>query len=128
MKLAIVGCRDYVNQLEFYNSLQTLFNRIDFPEWIISGGARGTDEQARLWAKEIEVNYAEFVAKWDEEGKSAGFNRNKDLVDACDYLVAFWDHKSKGTEHSINLARDQKKLIGIYNIVTQKWEFENNET
>lgn len=122
MKLAIVGCRDYINKVEFNDALNFLFASIDFPEWIISGGARGTDELARLWAKENEVDYVEFAAKWEEYGKSAGYIRNKQIVTACDHLVAFWDGKSKGTGHSLKLAKEQNKLIGIYNIVKQEWE------
>ena len=127
MKLAIVGCRDYVNHLEFYNSLQKLLSKIDFPDCIISGGARGTDEMARLWAREMVINYIEYPAKWGEYGKVAGYLRNKEIIEICDKLIAFWDHKSKGTEHSIKIAKENKKLIGIYNIIKQEWELERLE-
>ena len=126
MKLAIVGCRDYVNQLEFYNALQKFLKKKEFPDFIISGGARGTDEMARIWAREMVINYTEYPAKWEEYGKVAGCLRNEEIVEACDHLIAFWDHKSKGTEHSIKIAKEDKKLVGIYNIVKQEWEYETN--
>jgi len=127
MKIAIVGCRDYVNQLEFDIALNTLFKQIDIPTWIVSGGARGADSLARFWARQHEMNYTEFPAQWNTKGKSAGLIRNRKIIDECYKLIAFWDHKSKGTRHSIDLAREQKKLIGIYNIVKQEWEIEELE-
>jgi len=41
--------------------------------------------------------------------ETLGFIRNQQIVDACDMVLAFWDGKSKGTQHTISLAKAQKK-------------------
>jgi hypothetical protein len=44
-------------------------------------------------------------AQWDTYGRSAGYRRNEAMADAADSLIAFWDGRSKGTKHMIELAR-----------------------
>ena len=41
---------------------------------------------------------------WDKYGKSAGHRRNAIMADNADILLAFWDHKSKGTRGMIDQA------------------------
>lgn len=51
---------------------------------------------------------------WDLHGKSAGFKRNVHIIDDSDEVIAFWDGKSRGTRHSINLAKTAKKPVHVY--------------
>jgi len=46
---------------------------------------------------------------WDKYRKSAGFIRNQQIIDACTFVLAFWDGKSKGTKDTIDKARKAKK-------------------
>ena len=39
----------------------------------------------------------------DVHGKKAGYLRNVDMAEYADALVAFWDGKSKGTGHMIDI-------------------------
>ena len=109
MKLAIVGSRDF-NNYEFLKKI------VDFHPCtqIISGGARGADTLARQYAIEHGIPFKEFFPDWDTHGKSAGFLRNEQIVQACDELVAFWDGKSRGAKHSITLAEDAGKPVYKY--------------
>lgn len=50
---------------------------------------------------------------WARYGRAAGAIRNKQIVDACDKLIAFWDGKSKGTKISIDMAEKQGKLLKV---------------
>jgi len=50
---------------------------------------------------------------WNKFGKATGFIRNQQIVDACDVVLAFWYGKSKGTEHTISLAKKAKKTTFI---------------
>jgi hypothetical protein len=111
MKLAIVGSRDFDN----YDLLEDyiLENFESEGLTIISGGAIGADNLAKTFAFANNVQYLEFPADWRTHGKSAGYKRNVQIVDACDSLVAFWDGVSKGTKHSIDLAIKQDKLLKI---------------
>lgn len=37
----------------------------------------------------------DFPDEWDKYGKSAGFRRNADVVDMCDYCLILCDGQSK---------------------------------
>jgi len=80
---------------------------------IISGGARGADTLAEMYARHRALPVKVFPAEWDKYGKSAGFRRNADIVKNSDIIVAFWDGKSKGTKHTIDLARRYFKEVKI---------------
>ena len=51
------------------------------------------------------IKYCGLGPDWDKYGKSAGYIRNTEMAEAGDILVAFWDGKSKGTEHMINIMK-----------------------
>jgi predicted Rossmann fold nucleotide-binding protein DprA/Smf involved in DNA uptake len=109
MKLAIVGSRSF-SDYEFLKKM------IDYHPCtcIISGGAKGADTLAKRYAVEHGILIQEFLPNWDLHGKSAGFIRNKQIVEASEELVAFWDKKSPGTKHSIDLAEQAGKPVYIY--------------
>ena len=58
-------------------------------------------------------------ANWDLYGKSAGFRRNIEMADYAiadnsrGILLAFWDGKSKGTKHMIDIANKYKMEVNI---------------
>ncbi len=106
MKLAIVGGRDF-DDYDLLQSTLRLFNRHpkDFPETIISGGAKGADSLALRFAGERSLTVRIFPAEWSKYGKSAGFLRNQTIVDNCDMVLAFWDGVSRGTADTIEKAK-----------------------
>lgn len=81
---------------------------------VISGGAIGVDAFARRWARENSVRYTEFLPDWNKYGKSAGFKRNVLIVNAAEQLIAVWDGFSRGTHHSVELARTRNIPVFIY--------------
>lgn len=110
MKLAIIGSRGF-NDINLLNeTLNPLVFQIDL---VISGGARGADKMGEEWAERHGIDTLIFPAEWDKYGKLAGFRRNEDIIKNADTVIAFWDQKSKGTLHSINLAKELKKPIRI---------------
>ena len=109
MKLAIVGSRNF----DDYEFLKKIINYHPCTQ-IISGGARGADTLAKRYAVEHGIPIKEFLPNWDVHGNSAGFIRNKQIVEACDELVAFWDSISKGTKHSLDLAEESGKPVYKY--------------
>lgn len=52
-----------------------------------------------------------FPANWAEFGKYAGYIRNYDMGKNADMLIAFWDGKSKGTSHMIDIAERLNLII-----------------
>lgn len=111
MRLAIVGGRDFTD----YSLMLRIINQyfVYYELIIVSGGANGADTLAKTLALEYDLAYVEFPADWDKYGKSAGYRRNKQIVDACDMVLAFWDGQSKGTKHTIDLAIEAKKPVMI---------------
>lgn len=112
--LAIVGSRGFSN----YDMLKQKINGYICSEYniskIISGGANGADKLGERFADEFGIEKQILYADWKQFGKKAGYLRNVDIVNACDIIIAFWDGISKGTKHSIDLAKaNNKKLIII---------------
>lgn len=122
MKIAIVGSRDFKDLETLRNILKDLpkeFGRFTF----ISGGARGVDTLTEKIIDKMNAGkFSEhqhhpkliFKPDWDTYGKKAGFLRNQKIVQEADMLIAFWDGKSKGTKHSIDLAVQKGIPINIY--------------
>lgn len=108
MKLAIVGSRGITDiRLSEYIT--------ERPEMIISGGAKGIDTLAAIYARENNIPLKEFLPEYSKYGRSAPIIRNKQIVEAADMVMAFWDGKSKGTLSSINLAKKLGKSLLIIN-------------
>lgn len=82
---------------------------------IISGKARGADTLGEKYAKDKCLPTILFPANWDKYGKSAGYIRNSEMADYSDALIAFWDGKSKGTQHMIDLARTKGLNVRVIN-------------
>lgn len=121
--LAIIGSRNFND----YDMLKSeLDNVIPRPDKIVSGGAKGADKLGALYAKEYGIPLLEYLPDWDKHGKSAGFVRNKEIVNNCDYLIAFWDGVSKGTKHSIDLAHKQDKVYKVVTFTPETYPVQNN--
>lgn len=106
MKIIIAGSRDSQD----YKLLKTkmdylLANRADEDITILCGLARGADKLGERYAKEHNYEIEYYPADWNTYGRNAGYIRNEQMAQNADVLVAFWDGKSRGTQHMINLAR-----------------------
>lgn len=112
-KLAIVGSRSFTDQRLFDKLLDSYSNNV---EVVISGGARGADTLAERWAKKHNIPCIVYTADWDTYGKRAGYLRNVKIIKECDVCIAFWDGKSKGTQHSISLCDKLNKRCKVIRI------------
>lgn len=114
-KIMVCGGRDFNNEAMLFHALDELLLSLQSHETkcytLIAGAARGADTLAAVYAKNNNLKLEEYPAEWDKYGKSAGYRRNTDMVDASDMVVAFWDGKSKGTKHSIDLALSKGKHL-----------------
>jgi len=111
MNIAIVGSRDFTDKDLFWSVLEKY--KLSRCDCIVSGGARGADSLARWYAHTKAIKLKEFLPDWKRYGRGAGFIRNKQIIEAADIVIAFWDGKSKGTKNSIDLAIKQKKELNI---------------
>lgn len=110
-KVAIVGSRSFSD----WEMIKDYVYSLDGDDVVVSGGAKGVDQWAEIYAQERGLDTLIFPADWSSFGKKAGIIRNRDIVKACDRLVAFWDGKSTGTQHSIELARTAGKHVLVFN-------------
>ena len=108
-KIIIAGGRDFMD----YNLLKEKVNkilqekRVSHKIVIISGCARGADTLGLRYASENAFDVEEYPANWDKYGKKAGYMRNVEMAENADALIAFWDGKSKGTKHMIDIATER---------------------
>ena len=114
MKVIIAGSRDFndYNKLCHYCDY-LLQNQTEIE--IVSGTARGADKLGEKYANEKGYPIKQFPANWNKFKKAAGYVRNEEMAKYADALIAFWNGKSKGTEHMINLAKKYNLKIRIYN-------------
>jgi hypothetical protein len=112
MKLLIVGSRSFNDYERMKDRILSRYS-IDQIDCILSGGAKGADTLARTFALNHNITYIEYPAKWNELGKQAGILRNMVMVDAADEVLAFWDGTSRGTQFTINYAKEKQRIIYV---------------
>jgi YspA, cpYpsA-related SLOG family len=107
MRILVCGGRDYTNYREFETNLcDILFDYVEFERvTIIQGGARGADALAKRFAEDFGDTCIEFKADWEQYGKSAGYIRNKQMLEEGkpDLVVAF--PGGNGTASMVALAK-----------------------
>lgn len=94
---------------------------------VISGTAMGADRLGEQYAKERGFKVKRFYPNWTRHGKAAGYIRNLEMARYASQnksyvpmLLAFWDGKSNGTRHMINIAKNR-------NINTHVIKYNTNE-
>lgn len=114
-RVVIAGCRDFTNYeiakeyIDFCLSNIRKKNKII----IVSGSAKGSDTLGERYAKENRFEIERHLAQWDTYGKSAGAKRNKQMAEISDYVICFWDGKSKGTKSMIGYAKQFNRPLKI---------------
>ena len=136
MKVIIAGSREIVDR----SVLEDAINKSGFTiTEVVSGEARGVDTLGSDWAEDNSVPVTSKPALWDDLtvencavktnswGKKynslAGFNRNKEMAEYADALIAIWDGNSPGTKDMLY----QAKKIGIP-IYLHKSTHDDNES
>lgn len=100
MKLIIAGSRDF-DKAELVVEHAKQFMPITE---IVCGMCRGADMLGYSYAKAVLLPIKEFPANWDANGKAAGYIRNEQMARYADAALIFWDGRSKGTKHMIDLS------------------------
>lgn len=113
-KVIVAGGRDFADYDLLKSKLDNLLVNRN-PVEIVSGTARGADKLGEFYAKRSQLAVALFPADWDLYGKSAGYRRNEEMAEYADALVAFWDGKSRGTKHMIDLANKSGIQVRVVN-------------
>ncbi len=116
-KIAVGGCRDFDDCEYIFGCLDEYlsnFNNDDIA--FISGHCSGVDAAAEKYAELRGFKTLLFPAEWKKYGKAAGPVRNKQMVEAADAVIAFWDEKSRGTKSLIDLAKKSGKYLTVFKI------------
>ena len=108
MRVIIAGSRTFNNYGYFKEKMLEVQKQININE-IISGMAKGPDLMGAYWGERYNIPVKKFYADWEKYGNAAGYIRNVEMAQAADFLIAFWDGKSKGTKHMIDAMKKQGK-------------------
>ena len=128
MRVIIAGGRDFNDFKLLESNINKIFKQLSDEKLIsiyvnesnieiICGKARGADTLGEQFAKEYKLSIKYFPADWNTYGKSAGYRRNAEMANYAKedngVLIAFWDGKSKGTKHMIDLAKSNNIKVFI---------------
>jgi hypothetical protein len=86
---------------------------------VVSGGASGVDRLGERFARLHGLPVRRFLVDWSRFGRSAGPRRNQQMVDyagASGQLIAVWDGRSRGTQHTIQMAERAGLAVFVYRI------------
>ena len=125
-KVIVAGGRDFSDYDLLKSKLDNLLvDRLsvlttagDIAVQVVSGTARGADKLGEHYARMNKLHVTQFPADWQPNGvfdKSAGYKRNAKMAEYADALVAFWDGKSRGTKHMIDLANKSGIQVRVVN-------------
>ena len=116
-RVIVAGGRKFNDYPLLENKLNNILSEVckTHTVHIVSGRAFGADELGERYANWNDLPIDSYPAEWDKYGKSAGYKRNALMADNADALVAFWDGKSRGTMHMIDLAKSKGLKIRVIN-------------
>lgn len=86
---------------------------------IVCGDARDADSLGARYAVERVFDIKHFPAQWDVLGRMAGDERNRQMGNYADTLIAFWDGRSTGTRHMVEHMRSIGKPVRIQHYNTK---------
>ena len=72
---------------------------------LISGDAKGADQLAEEYAVLNNISIEQNKPDYTKYGRGTPIVKNKQMVELCDTVIAFWDGKSKGTKSTIDYAK-----------------------
>jgi predicted NAD-dependent protein-ADP-ribosyltransferase YbiA (DUF1768 family) len=125
-KLATIVTGDrLLNGMEWYVTVATAIQPYHV---VISGGAKGADSMARDACKaRTDVEFIEIKARWDELGKRAGYERNREMLNKLLWFYyegydidvhAFHTDlfTSKGTKMMVDLALEKGVSVTLHDV------------
>lgn len=135
MKTIIAGSREFNNQNIMNEYILRLINEYNIKiTEVISGTASGADKCGEKFANINNIPIKYFPAKWNDltvepcsigynkngkYNKLAGHNRNKEMAEYGEQLIAFSVNNSSGTKNMIGLANKNNLKVIVFN-------FDNN--
>lgn len=122
INILVCGSRGYTNAIDILETLVSVMKKIEVEDAITiihNGCPDCACEIINKFCTNLPgLNIEIYPAFWDVFEKKASEIRDSQLVNIADYVIAFWDGKSKGTKAIIDLAlyNPDVKMIFIENI------------
>lgn len=117
-KVIVAGGRDFADYAYLKEKLDEVFASLgdldSHPIEIISGMAKGADTLGIRYAEEHKLTMVLYPANWKKYPRMAGILRNMNMLVAATHLVAFWDGKSHGAKHMIEIAKAKGIPVWIF--------------
>lgn len=114
-RVVVAGCRNYTNYEEAKAYIDDCISDIrnKYAIIILSGCASGADRLGERYATEHGYEIERYPANWIKFGRGAGPRRNKAMAEVADYVICFWNGKSRGTKSMIKFAKLFNKPLNI---------------
>ena len=106
MKIVIAGSRTITDINILLKVIELSSYKITKDDEIVSGGARGVDTLAEIYAKNKGIPIKIFKPDWNKYGKSAGVIRNYEMAKYCDVGIVIHN----GSNGSINMIKNLIKF------------------
>lgn len=108
IRCGVVGSRSITDSEYVFSVLNFYLRRLldEYEVVIVSGDQKlGVDGYAKAYAEEKGLKYIGFPPRYDlYHAKRAPLERNTEIVNESDYLIAIQHNNSRGTQDSINKA------------------------
>lgn len=104
-KIGVVGSRGIKDRKLVEGELEKIKKEF----MLVSGGADGVDKIAEGYADEKGLEKIIIYPDYKHFGKNAPVIRNSEIINLSDYLVIFWDGKSRGTLDVIEKCKSRGK-------------------
>lgn len=115
-RIIVAGTRGYNDRIKFHEVLVQFVNELTSPVLFISGAApSGADSLIIQWCAKFKYPCLQKPADWNK-GNGAGYIRNVEMSHLASGLIAFYDNKSPGTGHMIEIANRLNIPIKIIQI------------
>lgn len=121
MRVIVAGSRGIVTLAPIVHAMEFAAFFYDIvPSVVLCGDARGVDKLGETWARGRGIVVEHWPAAWrGADGgynARAGFQRNQQMAEHADALVAVWDMRSKGTLDMIKRAASCRLRLYVHEV------------
>lgn len=124
MKVLVAGSRSFKD----YDKLSKVLDELGDIDEIVSGEANGADALGSKYGLENGIKVKSFIPDWKGIGNGAGYARNKEMANYLDkdkdFAIIFWDGKSRGSKHMIDICASMDIECKVYYFEIEKCKHE----
>lgn len=104
MNLGVIGTRRYSNYAVFRNEMDKIHAAEPITK-IVCDDSAGVGALAKQYAEERKLSRTTFPLDYDKHNHLAPYHRNKEIINASEMILFFWDGKSPVTKDAIQVAK-----------------------